>query len=172
MCGTLLPPTRGADHRAAGGAPLGAPGSPLTWGIHSHGRLVIIVLGGELDIATAPGLAGQLEPLAERGSHLILDLAGMRTCDCAGLSLFLRLKQRSAAAGGSLHLTAPTAPVRRLVALTGLHDLLPTAAGLAEVIALPGDAIPAPPLPRPDDADIAVLADLGASAASTASAVL
>jgi hypothetical protein len=58
MCGRLLPPTRGADHRAAGGA----PGSPLTWGIHSHGRLVIFVLGGELDIATAPGLAGQLDP--------------------------------------------------------------------------------------------------------------
>jgi anti-anti-sigma factor len=171
MCGTLLPPTRGADHRAAGGG----AGSPLTWGIQSHGRLVIIVLGGELDIATAPGLAGQREPLAETDSHLILDLAGMRFCDCAGLSLFLRLKQRSAAAGGALHLTAPTAPVRRLVALTGLHDLLPAAAGPAEVIALPGDAIPAPPLPRSDDADIAVLAnlaDLRASAASTASAVL
>ena len=68
MCGRLLPPTRGADHRAAGGAPPGAPGSPLTWGIHSHGRLVIFVLGGELDIATARGRAGQLEPWPRRAA--------------------------------------------------------------------------------------------------------
>jgi hypothetical protein len=42
-----------------------------------------------------------------------------------GLSLFLGSQQRSAAVGGSLHLAAATAPVRRLVALTGRRDFLP-----------------------------------------------
>jgi len=45
-------------------------------------------------------------------------------CDCARLSLFLGLQQRSAAVGGSLHLAAATAPARRLVALTGRRDFL------------------------------------------------
>jgi anti-anti-sigma factor len=65
--------------------------------------------------------------LAIEKPHLLLDLAGLRFCDCAGLSVFLRLRQRVMSAGGSLHLTAPTAGVRRLLVLTGLHDLLPIA---------------------------------------------
>jgi hypothetical protein len=58
------------DHPlTCGGLPSGT-GDALTLGICSHGRLVIIILGGELDIATAPGLARRPEPLAETGSHL------------------------------------------------------------------------------------------------------
>jgi STAS domain len=80
-----LPLMRGPDHTlTCGGLPSGTADA-LTLGICSHGQLVIIVLGGELDIATAPGLARRLGPLAEIGSHLILDLAAVRFCDCAGL---------------------------------------------------------------------------------------
>ena len=77
-------------------------------------------MAGELDIGTMPGLEGELGPLASTGSHLILDLAGVRFCDCAGLNLFLRLQRCASAAGGSLHLVTPTASVRRLIAVTKL----------------------------------------------------
>jgi hypothetical protein len=84
-----------------------------------------------------------------------LDLAGVQFCDCAGLSLFLRSRRQVISAGGSLHLTAPTAAVRRLIVVTGLHDLLPIAAGPAEVItALGCDAVTAPPHPPADEIDI------------------
>jgi hypothetical protein len=42
--------------------------------------------------------------------------------------------QRARAAGGSLHLAAPTAPVRRLITLVRLSDVLPIAASRADVI--------------------------------------
>ena len=85
-----MPQTRGPDHPVLfGEQPV------LTCGIHSQGRLVFIILGGELDIATAPGLALRLAPIAETGSHLLLDLAGVQFCDCAGLSVFLRLRRRA-----------------------------------------------------------------------------
>ena len=85
---------------------------------------------------------------------MILDLAGVRFCDCAGLNLFLRLQQRARAAGGSLHLAAPTAPVRRLITLVRLSDVLPITASPADVIVAPDTAaITGPPLPRPDDGD-------------------
>ena len=64
----------------------------------------------------------------------------MRFCDCAGLSLFLRLQKHAAAAGGSLHLAAVTAPVRRLITLAKLADVLPVTATVAEVLATLDDA--------------------------------
>jgi anti-sigma B factor antagonist len=84
-----------------------------------------------------PGLRAQLEPLADSGRHLILDLAGLRFCDCAGLALFLRMQQRAGAAGGSLRLAAPTASVRRLIALIRLSGILPIAPSTADVIDAP-----------------------------------
>lgn len=127
-------------------------GQPLTWDIRLRGCLATIVVTGELDVATTPGLEGQLGPLAEGGSHLILDLAGVRFCDCAGLSLFLRLQQHARAAGGSLHLVTPNASVRRLIAVTKLSGVLPVAGSLPEVITSLGEAVSnGPPLRRPED---------------------
>ena len=152
---TLLRRQRDADHPLVDGRLTRYVGKQLTWDIQSGGHLAVVVVNGELDAGTAPGLGGQLEPLADTGSHLILDLAGLRFCDCAGLSLFLRLQQRARAAGGSLQLAAHTPSVRRLITLARLSDVLPITLGPADVIAaLDGAAITGPPLPHPDDGDL------------------
>ena len=96
-----------ADHPLVRGRLTRSGGEQLTWDIQSGGHLAVVVVNGELDAGTAPGLGGQLEPLADTGSHLILDLAGLLFCDCAGLNLFLRLQRRARAVGGSLQLAAP-----------------------------------------------------------------
>lgn len=148
---TSLRRRRGADHLPVRGRLALPTWNPLTWDIQSRGHVIIVFVNGELDAGTTPGLGGQLAPLADTGSHLILDLAGVRFCDCAGLNLFLRLQQRARAAGGSLHLAAPTGSVRRLITLARLSDILPIAAGAADVIAaLDRAAITGPPLSRPD----------------------
>lgn len=133
---TLLPRWRDGDHPLARW-PLTRPAEdPLTWDIQSRGPLaVVVVVDGELDVGTAPGLRGQLTPLAAAGRHLILDLAGVQFCDCAGLSLFLRLQKHAIAAGGSLQLAAPIAPVRRLITLARLSEVLSVTAGVADAIA-------------------------------------
>lgn len=110
-------------------------GEPLSWDIQPRGNVTVVVLDGELDVGTAPGLAGQLDPLAGEGGHLILDMAGVRFCDCAGLSLFLRLDKQVTAAGGFLHLAALAAPVRRLVSLAKLDDVLVVTPTVADVLA-------------------------------------
>lgn len=149
---TLLRRRRDADHPLVRGRLTRYTGSQLTWEIQSRGRLAIVAVNGELDVGTTPGLGEQLTPLADTGGHLILDLAGIRFCDCAGLNLFLRLQQRARAAGGSFHLAAPTAPVRRLIMLTRLSDVLPTTASPADVIAaLDRAATTGPPLPRQEE---------------------
>jgi len=66
MHGTL-PPRRGVNHTSAWvGLPNGLGEAPLC-GAYSHAYMVIIILGGEFDIATAPGLSRRLEPLAKTG---------------------------------------------------------------------------------------------------------
>jgi anti-sigma B factor antagonist len=131
----LLPRRRDGD-RALVRWPLTRPaGDPLNWDIQVHGRLAVVVVDGELDVDTAPGLGEALTPLAEAGRDLVLDLAGVRFCDCAGLSLFLRVQKQAAAAGGSLHLAAPIVQVRRLIIVARLSDVLPVTDRTADVIA-------------------------------------
>jgi anti-sigma B factor antagonist len=149
---TLLRRRRDADQPLVRGRLTRYAGSQLTWEIQSRGHLAIVAVNGELDVGTTPGLGEQLTPLADTGGHLILDLAGIRFCDCAGLNLFLRLQQRARAAGGSFHLAAPTASVRRLIMLTRLSDVLPITASPADVIAaLDRAATTGPPLPRREE---------------------
>jgi anti-sigma B factor antagonist len=131
----------------------------LTWDIKDRDGLVIVVVGGELDIHSAPGLGEALAPAAEAGRHLIVDVAGLRFCDCAGLSRFLRTQERARAAGGSLRLAAPTASMRRLITVARMSDVLTVTASVTDAIAMlhpDGPAEPPRSLPRPvrrDDQD-------------------
>jgi anti-anti-sigma factor len=134
----------------------GPVGDMLTWDIKDRDGLVTVVVDGELDIHSAPGLGEALTPAADAGRRLILDVAGLRFCDCAGLSLFLRTQERARAAGGSLHLAAPTASMRRLITVARMSDVLPVTASVADTIAMlapGGSAGPPRSLPRRDDRD-------------------
>jgi stage II sporulation protein AA (anti-sigma F factor antagonist) len=106
----------------------------LSWRSHSHGRLAYVVVEGELDSDTAPWLAAQLMPVADSGDHLAVDMARVSFCGAAGLNLCLRLYHRACAVGGSLHLVTPSTPVRRVILLASLFDVLPIAADLSTVI--------------------------------------
>jgi len=134
--------------------PAGPAGDLLTWDVQARGELAVVTVSGELDIDSGPGLEVALAPVADAGGHLILDLAGLRFCDCSGLSLFLRVQQRARAAGGSLHLAALTPRVLRVITAARLADVLPITASVADTVAVLDEAaIAAPPLPRPGDAD-------------------
>jgi anti-anti-sigma factor len=126
----------------------------LTWDIKDRDGMVIVTVEGELDIHSAPGLGEALALAADAGRHLILDVSGLRFCDCAGLSLFLRTQERARMAGGSLHLAAPTPSMRRLIAVARMSDILSVTASVADTIAMlapDGPSGPSRPRPRPDD---------------------
>jgi anti-sigma B factor antagonist len=127
---------RAAVHPLAGRDFSGPVQDMLTWDVEARGDVAIVVVGGELDIHSVPGLADWLLPAADAGRHLILDLAALRFCDCAGLSLFLRTQQRAHAAGGSLHLAALSASLRRLITAARLRDVLPVTTSVADTIAM------------------------------------
>ena len=98
--------------------------NPLIWTVHRHDNLVRITLCGELDTATAPALDADVRPLGEAGRDLVVDLAELRFCGCAGLALFVQWRSRATITGGSLCLLSPARIVHRLLTVTGTLELL------------------------------------------------
>jgi anti-anti-sigma factor len=85
----------------------------------------VMTVAGELDVASAPKLADALRRL-EHSQHkdLSLDCAGIRFCDCAGLSVLITAARRRRAAGGWLRLVNPSAALRRISGLAGVGPIL------------------------------------------------
>ena len=93
-----------------------------------------------LDIASAPALRDLAACLAAAGCRrLVVNLAPTEFADCAGLSGLVSARNGMRAHGGQFAVAAPTRRVRRLLALTGLHETLraapTTAAALAAMTA-------------------------------------
>lgn len=81
----------------------------------------IVRLDGALDIAAAAALRERLAGLLHPGIRLlVLDLSGVPSCDSAGLAVLVGAERRARVLGIVMRLAAPSAPVARLLRLTGL----------------------------------------------------
>lgn len=84
-----------------------------------------VVLTGEIDTHTSPLLEQRLSSASDNDA-VVLDLASVTFISSAGLTAMLTAQTRLAAAGGSLTIENPTPAVERMIALSGLSDLLGT----------------------------------------------
>jgi len=82
---------------------------------------VIVALGGDLDVASAPAvrerLLGLLRPDACR---LVIDMSAVRYADASGLAVLVSTQRRAVLLGGGLRLAALKPEVARVLAVTGL----------------------------------------------------
>ncbi len=82
---------------------------------------VVVALGGELDLATAPRAEQWVRALYERGFRSVaLDLRELSFVDSSGLRLLLELHDLAAADGCRFAIVDGAGPIRRLLDLTGL----------------------------------------------------
>ena len=89
------------------------------------GAPAVVAFDGDLDLATAPQLRQQLLELVEHGRvDLVVDLAGCRFLDSAGLSLLLSTARRCEELGGSLRVVNATGSVDQLLGYAGVRDQL------------------------------------------------
>lgn len=90
------------------------------------GRYVVITIGGELDITTAPALAEYLTAVLGRqaGQDIILDVRRVSFADVAGLRALLAADCTVKDSGGSLRLAGAPRQLRRVLAITGLTERL------------------------------------------------
>jgi anti-sigma B factor antagonist len=96
--------------------------------IHSYeqDRQIVLVLRGELDIASAPLLADALiETLEQHAAGVLLDIGAVQFVDSTGLRAILAARALCAERAWKFALTPPAPSVQRLFEVTGVLDQLP-----------------------------------------------
>ena len=98
---------------------------PLTIAHEEHGNRPVLVVEGDLDLATAPQLASVALALVESGARdLIVDAEKLAFCDSSGLTVFVQIVNRLEPTAGRLTIAGPTPIVRRVLELSGLTNSL------------------------------------------------
>jgi stage II sporulation protein AA (anti-sigma F factor antagonist) len=87
------------------------------------GGLTVVAVRGEVDMATAQLLADQLCEIDD-DIDLAVDLSAVGFMDSTGLRVLLVKAGSMRGRGGSLHISAASAQVRRLLQHTNLTSLL------------------------------------------------
>lgn len=76
-------------------------------------------------MVSAPLLREQIRAEVARGNvRVVVDLSAVDHIDSAGLSALISGLKAARQAGGSLFITKPSAPVRKILRLTNLHRVL------------------------------------------------
>jgi anti-anti-sigma factor len=84
----------------------------------------LVVVAGELDIATAPELTLALRGLDRSGEFVTLDLRALTFMDVAGLRAIQEARRINSEAGRRLQILGPARPAARILELTGTLDLV------------------------------------------------
>ena len=115
-------------------APMGDLGQLNIDVTRDSGR-VVLVLEGELDIATAPRLQSAIdEPALADTPELVLDLRALQFMDSTGLRVILAALQSSRDRGQEFAITRGSPQVERLLSVAGVTEHLRS-------IATPGEAL-------------------------------
>jgi anti-sigma B factor antagonist len=85
----------------------------------------LVTAAGALDLLTAPQLADALQPLLDTGGRTVLvDLSAVTFLDSTGLTCLIAAYRTTRNTGARLALIAPSPPVRRMLDLTGVDQVL------------------------------------------------
>ena len=84
----------------------------------------VIALHGELDAATGPELRSTLGLLGVVFGAVVVDLSGLIFCGSHGFRLLLDAHEQLLGTRGRLTLRGPSRPLRRMLAATGLDQVL------------------------------------------------
>jgi anti-anti-sigma factor len=91
----------------------------------TEGDSVTLVIGGEIDLQSAPALERELADAERSGcGRVVLDLAALDFLDSTGMHLLVEAQHRAKTSGHELVLTHVPAQAERLLRLTGLRSRL------------------------------------------------
>jgi anti-anti-sigma factor len=118
---------REPDHRAQAPGGAGLVPDLLNVDVFRNEDQVVVVLAGELDIATSARVKQALDELVRaRSCRLVVDLSRLSFLDSTGLAMFVALDKRCRENGGPALEIRPGPPaVQRLFELVGAAGRLP-----------------------------------------------
>ena len=94
----------------------------------NDGRAAVIMVSGELDLASSAALEEEIDRVAESGvTHVVIDLRDLEFMDSTGLSTLVKAHQRADDAGRQFGLVRGPQQVQRLLSLTGVDERLTVA---------------------------------------------
>ncbi len=100
------------------------------------GDVPVVAAPEEIDITCADGLRAALLDAAARGHGTsVVDMSRTRFCDSSGLHTLVAAHRRARAEGGEVLLVIPDAAVLRVLAITGIDQVIPNFASLDEALA-------------------------------------
>ena len=103
--------------------------------LQPHADAAVIVVSGELDIASAPELEQVLDQIhPEQTKLVIVDLRELEFMDSTGLSIIVRAHQRLSEHDCELTLVQGPPQVQRLLDLTGVAERLRLGAEPGELL--------------------------------------
>jgi anti-sigma B factor antagonist len=98
--------------------------TPFTADVTHQDGSVVVLLGGELDIATGPILRRAVaQVVSPHREAVTLDLRDLTFVDVAGLRALLDAKQTITAAGALFGLLSVSELTRRVICIVGFDDL-------------------------------------------------
>ncbi|HEY7222312.1 MAG TPA: STAS domain-containing protein [Micromonosporaceae bacterium] len=94
---------------------------------------VVLEVGGEIDVYTAPKLRERLIELVNAGQkHVVVDLGRVEFLDSTGLGVLVGAHRRLRARDGSLDLVCPHERLLKVFRITGLDNVFDIHASVAE----------------------------------------
>jgi anti-anti-sigma factor len=91
-----------------------------------HDDPLIMILSGELDLASRADVRTALMAAQRCSRNLVIDLSALSFCDCGGVAVFLELHRVAESRGTTLRLAGPSGIVLRVLSLLRVGDLVPT----------------------------------------------
>jgi anti-sigma B factor antagonist len=93
--------------------------------VRNDAGATVIVVGGELDLASSPTLQQEIENVLQSDAEaVILDLRELEFMDSTGLSVLIKAHHAAEESQRALYLVRGPAQVHRLLTLTGVEERL------------------------------------------------
>jgi anti-sigma B factor antagonist len=103
------------------------------------GRVAIVTLPAEVDVSSAEQIRQELTAVVAQGASLVIgDMTATAFCDSAGVTALVRAVRRANASGAGLRVAASAPVVTRVLAITGVDQLIEIYPSVAAALADPG----------------------------------
>jgi anti-anti-sigma factor len=108
--------------------------------VRNADRGAVIVVSGELDLASAPTLEEELDRAAANGADLVIvDLRELEFIDSTGLGLLIKANRQAEEAGRRFAIVRGQSQVQRLLGVTGIEQRLTLVDSPEELLETAGD---------------------------------
>jgi anti-anti-sigma factor len=117
--------------------PLIADADSLSFAVSQGPGYSVVSVAGEIDAGTEKQFRDALTSALARGTvRIVVDLSAVGFMASAGIGVLMGVRRVLADAGGLLVLAAPHREVAQVLSMTGVGDVVPVTASVADAVAL------------------------------------